>query len=64
MKQLFRDQIPADKAKELEGVRFVKISNGPWGGIILAKGDDPNVVNEANASLGEGTLYRIDERET
>jgi hypothetical protein len=62
MKQLFRDQIPADKAKELEGVRFVKMKReGPFGGKVLAKGDDPNEVND---SVADGVLYRIDEHQS
>ncbi len=60
MKRLFRDQIPADKAKELKGVRFVKMSDDAFDREILAKGDDPNMVNDAAKN---GMLYRIDERE-
>ena len=61
MKQLFRDEIPADFTKELAGKRFVKIKTSPFGGQILAKGDDPNVVNDASTDAA-GVLYRIDER--
>lgn len=59
MKQLFRDQIPESMRKQLAGVRFVKIEGGPLESKISSSGNDPIEVDKT----GNGTLYRIDERD-